>query len=97
LQAGKYKPLQKVIDSDTSPGNQTGPPAGCSSSGASKGAARSSRVAATSGGSADDVGQALPTEEVRVGQTQKVIPAGYGKAQSANALASSIDMLLCSS
>jgi len=56
---------------DTSPGNQTGPPAGCSSSAASEGAARSLRVAATSGGTADDVGQALPTEEARVGQKRK--------------------------
>ena len=72
LQAGKCKPLQKVIDSDTSPGNQTGPPAGCSSSAASEGAARSSRVAATSGGSADDVSQALPTKEARVGQKQNI-------------------------
>jgi len=71
LQAGKCKPLQKVIDGDTSPGNQTGPPAGCSSSAASEGTARSSRVAAASGGTADDVGQALPTEEARVGQKRK--------------------------
>jgi len=42
LQAGKCKPLQKLIYGDTSPGNQTGPPAGCSSSAASEGATRSS-------------------------------------------------------
>mmetsp|Transcript_41603 Transcript_41603/g.61183 ORF Transcript_41603/g.61183 Transcript_41603/m.61183 type:complete len:165 (-) Transcript_41603:634-1128(-) len=35
LQAGKCKPSQKVIDGDTSPDNQTGPPAGYSSSAAS--------------------------------------------------------------
>ncbi len=54
----------EVIDGHTDPDNQTGPPAGCSSS-TSAGAVRVSPVEVTSDATAKDV---LPTQEACVGQ-----------------------------
>jgi len=74
LQAGKCKPLQKAIDSDTAPENETAPTAGrhgSSSAASEKAPCPSSSVAATSGETANDVGQALSTKEACVGQKRK--------------------------